>query len=134
MFSSKYQPVKKRGLGKHKNFKRALSAKMTDSQKEGLTDEALDFLEATGNVSPTILDGLMAHYTAQALSHDPQTSQPAIREIFLRVFGKPVQVHTLEDDTIIEMEEVVPVSLKELDSEKIKQIEDNFKEAKKLNG
>jgi len=132
-FSASYQPVKKRGMGKLTMFNNWMRIKITPGMRSEIDEGILEYVEKFAGENPTVFDVTLANMIRMSWSPDPKIAFAAGREIMDRYMGKVPQTHQMEDDTIIEMEEVVPVSLKELDSEKIKQIEENFKEAKKLN-
>jgi len=130
-FTSTYQPgnknVKKRTL----EFKKYLRAEIKKNTIEMLPEVAIEYLDNNFD-NPTVFDAILANLISQALNADPRVSFPAAKEIFLRVLGKPVQVHKLEEDNTIEMEEIKSIDLDKFDSKWIKKYEDMTFEAQAL--
>ena len=133
-FSAAYQPVKKRGMGKQTLFNNWMRIKITPGMRSEIDQGILDYVEKFAGENPTVFDITLANMIRMSWSPDPKVAFQAGKEIMERYMGKVPQTHQmLDEDNTIEMEQVVPVDLKELDAEKIKQIEDHFKEAKDLN-
>jgi len=133
-FSAVYQPGnKKTGNKRVLEFKKFLRAEIKRDTIELLPEAAIKYLNENCD-KPTVFDAMMANLISQALSKDPRISFPAAKVILDRVFGKPVQVHKLEEDNTIEMEEVKSIDLSKFDSDRLKQYEDMTFEAQALIG
>jgi len=130
-FTATYQPGNKSGSKRSLEFKKYLKAEIKRDTIEMLPEAAIQYLNENYD-KPTVYDAILANLISQALSADPRVSFPAAKEIFLRVLGKPVQVHKLDEDNTIEMEEIKSIDLSKFDSDRLKQYEDMTFEAQAL--
>jgi len=121
-FSAVYQPGNKTGTKRVLEFKKYLRAEIKRDTIELLPEAAIKYLDENCD-KPTVFDAMIANLISQALSADPRISFPAAKVILDRVFGKPVQVHKLEEEQVIEMEEVKSIDLSGFDRDRLKEYE-----------